>query len=129
MELNALYDIAEREKILVKEKELEKANGIYTNYNDKDIILLNKTAIKSNAEELCVFAEELGHYFCNACYDFDNINETLIRKAENRANKWAYSVLVNMDKVEKMCIEGYYNFEIAEELGITQQFLESRLYG
>lgn len=59
MNLNKLYDIAEKEKIFVKEMCLEEAKGMYINCNDTDVILLNKSAIKQKTDELCVFAEEL----------------------------------------------------------------------
>ena len=59
MNLNKLYDIAGKEKIYIKEKHLNEAKGMYLNCNDIDVILLNKSAINKNTEELCVLAEEL----------------------------------------------------------------------
>lgn len=59
MELNKLYDIADKEKIYIREKRLEEAKGMYIACNDIDVILLNKKAINKNTEELCVLAEEL----------------------------------------------------------------------
>lgn len=59
MELNKLYDIADKEKIYIREKRLEDAKGMYIACNDIDVILLNKKAINKNTEELCVLAEEL----------------------------------------------------------------------
>lgn len=59
MELNKLYDIAEREKIYVTEQRLEEAKGMYITCNNTDVILMNKNAINGNAEELCTLAEEM----------------------------------------------------------------------
>lgn len=59
MNLNKLYNIAEKEKIHIEEKCLNEAKGMYITCNDMDVILLNKNAINKNTEELCVLAEEL----------------------------------------------------------------------
>lgn len=65
-----------------------------------------------------------GHYYCNACYPLECTNKTLIDKAEYRAIKWACKTLISKDKLKKLYQKGYNNYEIAEELGVTEELVE-----
>jgi len=124
MNLNKLYDVAEKEKIYVKEMRLNEAKGMYITCNDIDVILLNKNDIKTNREELCVLAEELGHYYCNANYPLECTDKTLIDKAEYRATKYAFKTLINKERLIALSKQNLSKYEIAEELEVTEELLE-----
>ncbi len=122
MELNKLYNIAEKENInIINFKMKNKAiiGCIDNNYT----IGLNYSIINNSNEEKSILAEELGHYYCNALYnsDYSNIE---INKREFRATKWAFKTLIPYSKLLKLREEGFkYNYEFAEELGVTEDLV------
>ena len=124
MNLDKLYDIAEREKIHIKEMHLKNANGMYINYNDINVILLDKNIINKRVQELCTLAEEVGHYFHDACYPLSCVNKTTIDKNEYRATKWAFMQLINKEKLINLLKSGWNKWEVAEEFGVTVELLE-----
>ena len=63
MELNTLYDIADREKIKVHDWYIEDCNGIYLNYDKINAIALNYDKLGTYIEEKCTLAEELRTLF------------------------------------------------------------------
>lgn len=123
MELNKLYNIAEKENInVINFKMQNKAiiGCIGNNYS----IGLNYSIINNSSEEKTILAEELGHYYCNALYN-SNYSDTEIHKREFRATKWAFKTLVPYSKLQELKEEGYkYNYEFAEELGVTEELIE-----
>ncbi|MGD6894324.1 ImmA/IrrE family metallo-endopeptidase [Bacillus infantis] len=94
-------------------------------YSD-NIIWINKR-IKSPIEKTCILAEELGHHYTS----FGNIldqSSIINRKQELRARSWAYEKLVPLYKIVQAKKAGVNNrFELAEFLGVTEEFLESAL--
>jgi len=124
MNLNKLYNVAEKEKIYVKEMCLREAKGMYITCNDTNVILLNKNDIKTNKEELCTLAEELGHYYCNASYPIECTDKTLIDKAEYRATKYAFKTLINKERLIALSKQNLSKYEISEELGVTEELLD-----
>lgn len=65
-----------------------------------------------------------GHYYCNACYDIECKDKTLIDKAEYRANKWAFKTLIPKDNIISYLQEEKTKYEVSEELGVTEELLE-----
>ncbi len=125
--LEILQDEACKNGINIKTVKLpKKVNGIY--YADgvhKPLIAINE-AIKTQAEQACVFAEELGHYHtsCGNLLTNDNINKTIIAKQEYIAKKWAVQRLVSLRNIIKAYKAGARNFyEMAEYLDVTEEFL------
>lgn len=59
MNLNNLYDLAEKEKIKVYDWHIEDANGVYINIDKINAIALNYDSIGTYVEEKCILAEEL----------------------------------------------------------------------
>lgn len=94
MELNVLYNIAEKEKIQIYDWEIEDVNGMYLSYKNKRAIAMNYNRIKNNYDEKCTLSEELGHYYMNATYPANCKDKTLIDKQEYRAKKWSYNILI-----------------------------------
>lgn len=93
MDLEKLYDIAEKEKIKIYNWHIEDANGIYLNYDKINAIALNYDELGTYIDEKCTLAEELGHYYYDATYSLFSDNNT-ISKQEYKARKWSFNVLV-----------------------------------
>lgn len=95
-------------------------------YSD-NVIWINKF-IPTTSEKACILAEELGHYYTSVgnILDQDDINN---RKQERRARGWAYERLIPWKKI----VHAYHNgarsnYELAEELDVSERFLESALH-
>lgn len=86
MELQKLYDIAEREHIGVVNFKM-KNKAIIGYYKGNCMIGLNYKKIYSYTEEKCLLAEELGHYYYSAYYTL-NSDKNFINKQEYKALKW-----------------------------------------
>ena len=67
MELNKLYDIAEKENIDVINFKMQN-KAIIGCLDNNYTIGVNYSIIDNSSEEKTVLAEELGHYYCNAFY-------------------------------------------------------------
>ena len=59
MNLNNLYDLAEKEKIKIYDWHIEDADGIYINIDKINAIALNYDRLGTYVEEKCILAEEL----------------------------------------------------------------------
>ena len=121
MELNTLYDIAEKENIKIYDYNIDNVNGAFINYEGFNAIALNYNNIKTQAKEKCVLAEELGHYYYNATYSPLCTDTTLISKQEYRAKKWAAKTLVPYSELIKKHFE--YVYELADEFGVTEDLI------
>lgn len=89
--------------------------------------MLSKS-ISYEVERRCILAEELGHY--HTTYG-DITDQSDIRniKHEKRARNWAFDKLITMEKL----IEAYHlgirnRYELAEQLGVTEEFIEEALH-
>lgn len=123
MELNKLYDIAEKENIDIIDFKM-KNKAIIGCLDNNYTIGLNYSIIDNSSEEKTILAEELGHYYCNALYN-SNYSDIEINKREFRATKWAFKMLVPFSKLQELINKGYkYYYEFAEELGITEDLVE-----
>ncbi len=63
-------------------------------------IFIDYSQIDTSIEEKCILSEELGHYYCDAYYTF-NSSQIDIDRAEYRARKWSYYVLVPFENLRK----------------------------
>lgn len=132
MELQSLYDIAEREHIHMLNAKIKDCKGMYCSSGKINAIALDYSQLDTNAEEKCVLAEELGHYYCNATYPLSCTDKELIDKAEYRAKKWSVKALVTVSDLKKVKLLGLkYKWEIAEFLNVTEDIIERafNLYG
>lgn len=99
MELNKLYNIANKENISVIDFKM-KNKAIIGKVNDNYCIGLNYSKINSFREEKELLAEELGHYYYDAFYNsYSNI--TTIQQKEYKANKWKCTVLVSVNELKQ----------------------------
>jgi len=112
---------AEKEGVKVYEHRFisSQLKGLYFD----NIITLN-SSIETGAERLCVFAEELGHYYTS----YGNILEQNFagnRKQERRARGWAYEKIITLDKLIEAHKTGIRScYELAEFLGVTENFIK-----
>lgn len=123
MELNKLYNIADRENISIINFKM-KNKAIIGCINNTYAIGINYSAVSNSDEEKTILAEELGHYYCNALYN-SSYSNTEINKREFRATKWAFKTLVPYSKLKELVNKGYkYYYEFAEELGVTEDLIK-----
>lgn len=114
---------AEKENIEVVYLPLRgRIKGLYYN----NVIALNKN-LDTTAEQTCILAEELGHYFTSVGNILDQ-NQLQNRKLERRARAWGYQRLVPLDKLILAYKQGIRSrYELAEYLEVTEQFLADAL--
>jgi hypothetical protein len=119
MDLNKLYDVAEKENIPVIDFRM-KNKAIICKTNKRICIGLNYEKINSVTEEKELLAEELGHYYCNAFYN-SNSDFSTISKKEYRANKWKCTVLVSANDLKEAFKKGLRNiYEVADYLSLSE---------
>lgn len=107
MDLNALYNIAEKEKIKVYNWKIEDVNGMYLEYKNNRAIAINYNSINNKNDEKCTLSEELGHYYMNATYPASCKNKALIDKQEYRAKKWSYTILIPYEDLKSAIKKRY----------------------
>lgn len=100
MNLNSLYDLAEKEHIKIYDYYIEDAYGCFINIDKINAIALNYTNIDNSYIEKETLSEELGHYYQDATYSINCTDTTLINKQEYRAKKWSYYVLIPFEKLK-----------------------------
>lgn len=122
MNYEILLKEADSQALLVKEKPLRANNGR---------IKGNRIAIKNDmptTEKACVLAEELGHYYTTVGNILDQ-SKAENRKQERRARLWAYRKMFDLIDLVSAYKYGCRNrYEVAEYLGVTEQFLVEALH-
>lgn len=118
------------EKLLIEyEEEVEviesplpsKLKGLYS---DSTIVINSKL---TSTEKACVIAEELGHHYTTAGNILDQ-SEVSNRKLEKTARNWGYEKLVGLIDLVNAYKSGVRNrHELAEFLGVTEEFIENAL--
>lgn len=89
-----------------------------------NVITLNSSSIETNAEKICVLAEEMGHYYTTTGNILDQ-SKAKNRKQERRARAWAYDRLIGINGLINAYKYGCKSkYEIAEYLNVSEQFLE-----
>lgn len=127
--MKKLFEIAECENIKVIEKQLpSRIKGFFYRNGKFNLICLEKRLNKINKR--IVFAEEIGHYFTSYDNTFNMSRPDFgtCSKDEYTARKWAAKFLIP-DKVLKKIVQRDSNLnfkQIADELGVTREFLEFR---
>lgn len=117
-----MYKIAENEKIDILNYNWTNTKARIFEINNSYYIGLDNSKINSSIEEKEILAEELGHYFCNALY-YLNSDKVLKDKCENRAMKWAYSVLVPFQKLKEKIIQGFNLYDLADYFNVDIKYM------
>ena len=126
MNLNNLYDLAEKEKIKIYDWHIEDAYGAFINIDKINAIALNYNKIGTYVEEKCVLAEEIGHYYYDATYSPYCQDMQLISKQERKAKKFAYNVLIPFENLRKAILSGKTSIlSLAEYFDVTAQFMSN----
>lgn len=78
----------------------------------------------TETEKACILAEELGHYYTTVGDILDQ-SSAANRKQELRARAWAYRKGLQLGDIVRAFKYGCRNrYEIAEYLGVTENFLQ-----
>ena len=101
MDLNSLYNIAEKENIKIYDWQIEDVDGMYLNYQNINAIALNYDRLGTYIDEKCTLAHELGHHFSGFTYKVDSA-PLITDKAEYKANQWSFITLVPLNKLKKL---------------------------
>lgn len=125
MELEDLEDMIYDENINLIDSYLEETSGAYVHYNDIDIIMYDPSKIQTSSKMKEVFAEELGHYFCNATYRF-NSDAAFINKQEYRAKKWSFFKLIPYNKLKSAIYNGANTlYSLADCFDVTCEYMHN----
>ena len=91
-----------------------------------DVIGIHKN-VHSYTKRSCILAEEIGHYKTTVGNIIDQ-SSTANRKQERNARMWAYNQMVGLQGIIS-CYQARCNnlFEMADHLGVTEQFLSDAL--
>lgn len=100
MNLNNLYDLAEKEHIKIYDYYIENAYGCFLNIDKINAIALNYKNIDNSYIEKETLAEELGHYYQDAIYPINCTDTILISKQEYRAKKYARMILIPYENLK-----------------------------
>lgn len=124
MELDNLYELAERENIDICNYKMNFHKARIMNDNKSRMIFMDYKKINTYKEEKELLAEELGHYYHSAYYSICS-PKIIIEKAEYRANKWKALALVTKSQILDCYKKGLYTIpEIVEELQVDPSTLE-----
>lgn len=123
MELNRLYDLAEKENIRIYDYNISDVLGMFINVASINAITLNKGL--TSYQEKSTLAEELGHYYYDATYPVNTTDISLISKQEYRAKKWAYNILIPAQDLISAFKNGIDNIsDLANYFEVPEQFME-----
>lgn len=123
MNLDKLYNIAEKEKIDIINFKMKKSKARIINI-DNSYIFIDYSKISTYTEEKCLLAEELGHYYFSAYYSFSS-SQINIDKQEYKALKWKSLVCVPLKSILNCFKKGICNLsDIATELQVEPDMVE-----
>lgn len=122
-----LYNYADKENINISySNNLKKSNGLYMKVDNEDYIILDNKL--DGIDEKMALAEEISHYKVGVTptlpYSNDYYNMLIRSKNEFKAFKWLANEIIPKDKLKWFLKQNMNKFEIAEELGITVEFVE-----
>lgn len=114
----------QNEKIPVKEMDLSEVVGLKGLYYNGNIAIEKNL---TSTEKACVLAEELGHHYTSVGDILDQ-QDVSNRKQELRARTWAFDECVGLIGIVNAFKTGCQSlYEIAEYLGVTEEFLKDAL--
>jgi hypothetical protein len=123
MELIELENIANREKIDIINFKMNKTKARIINYIGS-YIFMDYSKIDTYAEEKCLLAEEIGHYYYEAYYTLNSSQENIDRQ-EYKALKWKSLACVPLNSILSCFKNGICNlFDIAQELQVDPNMIE-----
>ena len=124
MDILDMYRIAEKEKIDILNYNWTNTKARIFEIDNNYYIAFNYSQINNGTEEKEIFAEELGHYYCNALYYLDS-DKIIKDKCEYRAMKWAYSVLIPLQKLKEKIIQGFNLYDLADYFNVDYIYMSN----
>lgn len=128
--LERLQQEASDEKILTVKKALPaRLKGLYYAADDVTPLIAITDSHLSENEEVCILAEELGHYHTSAGDLLSSkTNKTIVNKQELQAKRFAMKKLIPIYSIIKAYEAGIRSaHELADFLEITEEFLRSTI--
>lgn len=122
MTTDTLYNIASKENIDINNYKWSNTKARIFEIDNQYSVAVDFSKVDNSIEEKEILAEELGHYYCNALY-FLNSNKTLKDKCEYRAMKWAYSVLVPLQKLKEKITQGFNLYDLADYFDVDVKYM------
>ena len=122
MNILDVYKIIDKEKINVIQYRWTNVKARIFELDNNYHIGLDNQQIDNSIEEKEILAEELGHYYCNALY-YINDNAIAKRKCELRAKKWAYSILVPLQKLKEKIAQGLNLYDLADYFDVDIKYM------
>ena len=122
MEVLDMYKIAENEKIDILDYNWTNTKARIFEIDNSYYIALDNKQIHNSIEEKEILAEELGHYYTNSLY-YLNSDDVQKKKCEYRAIKWAYSILVPLQKLKEKLIQGFNLYELADYFNVDCKYM------
>ncbi len=126
--LTGLYTQAEAQGIEVYYFPLRASKALST--PDMDIAI-DVDKLDTSYEEVVCLAHEMGHCATGSFYTVGS-TQTVIGRCEERANRWAYKMLVPMEELIAALKAGITeSYELAELFDVTEDFVSEsiRYYG
>jgi len=124
-----IYELLDHLGILYIEKRLDKVPSIYLIVEGKPVIIVDK--LKSSAKKRELIAHELAHHFFHIGNGILNKkkNPIVTSRNERRAEVFALYLLVPEDRLKKLInvLDPPSIEELAEEFGVTVEFMAKRL--
>ena len=118
MDLNKLKKLYNKEHIDIVNWKMNKNKARIL---QGGVVFVDYSQIDNEIEEKELLAEELGHYYYDAYYNY-NSPSSLIRKAEYKANKWKSLNLVTLQDLLSCKEKGINDVEhIADKLQVSQK--------
>jgi hypothetical protein len=129
--LEKLVIEAQAENIDIQHAELPaNVSGLYDNDGIDDPLIVINALLKTQSEQACVMAEELGHHYtsCGNLLTDSTVDHTVIQQQELRAKRWATKKLVSIKAIIKAYDAGCQSlYEFSEYLEVTEDFFRKAL--
>lgn len=117
-----MYKIAENEKIDILNYNWINTKAKIFEIDNNYYIALDNKQIDNSIEEKEIMAEELGHYYTGSLYCL-NSSKIVKDKCEKRAIKWAYSVLIPMQKLKEKITQGFDLYDLADYFDVDIKYM------
>ena len=118
--IEELCDEAETLGITVHEEQEPGIDALYLEVNGEEHIMLRHTG--TAAERACWLAEEIGHHHNKPArvLRYDTVDDW---RAEAKARRWAHDRMLSVDAIRTAAANTDDEYEIADALGVSVQFL------
>jgi Zn-dependent peptidase ImmA (M78 family) len=128
-----LYHYAKKRNIQLLNREFSSTKkAMCMKFDDNEVIILDLNKINSEAEELCLLAEELGHLQTESLYTMSQICNAKfnnsIKDSEYRAEYWMIEKLIPINELHNTIKSGLYEIsELAEYLELPGDLIEKAI--